>query len=100
MGKLGWIVLLAIWSFVPGVIGYNHLRASIFREGYERGAVHTADYVACSGWKRLPSQAWRDQAWNHVDGDFDNCDVVEELRRKVGESPFTAGPWAGGVEAP
>lgn len=81
-----YLLYVAIGGFMilGGLTIYNRWRASIFREGYERGALQTAAYVYCTGWKSFPSAAYREKYWRVINldrTDEHGCLVINAYAR-------------------
>jgi hypothetical protein len=61
---LFWVVPIGIWSFIGWIHLHHSIRSTAFREGYERGVIHTAGYHKRFG--QYPSIAWREEYWNYI----------------------------------
>lgn len=85
---LPFIALAALWI---GVLGYNHWRVEVFREGYERGMRHAVAYHNCFSLEpkdQIPPKPWRDEAWRFVnDGTHDCGFVVTADNYAIGNKP-------------
>jgi len=55
------IVFIAI---IGSIKGYNKIRDSIFKDGYDRGMGHARNYYRQFG--KFPSKSWKDKYWRYI----------------------------------
>lgn len=58
------IQIVVFITIVGSIVGYNRMRDSIFKEGYDRGMGHARNYY--HQFNRLPSKSWQDKYWKYT----------------------------------
>ena len=67
-----WIFIVFMFGFIFGAYKYGK---SKFIEGYERGTIHTAEWMKQTG--KLPSKGWRERNRGKSIQDVRNMDLRE-----------------------